>query len=132
MLRRRCCECRKTFTPAPSASATQRVCSPVCRRARVRKLGRKRRGRELEQCRADERERQRACRAGRMGEPCHAPASARKYAISREEVGQIVDRILALSRVSLERDLPRFLDQFAAEVGKGVADVTLQPPRESA
>jgi hypothetical protein len=57
MLRRRCSECRKTFLPAPSASATHRVCGLACRKARVRKLARKRRGCELEQCRAAERER---------------------------------------------------------------------------
>lgn len=132
MLRRRCSECRKTFVPARSARGKQCVCSPACRKARDRKLARKRRGRELEQCRADERERQRAHRARHRVVPCQAPASAHKYSISREEVGQIVDRVLALSRATLERDLPRFIDQFAQKTGEAVADVTLHPSRESA
>jgi hypothetical protein len=40
---RRCSECRKTISPAPSASATQRVCSAACRAVRDRKLARARR-----------------------------------------------------------------------------------------
>lgn len=132
MLRRRCSECRKTFIPARSAAGKQCVCSPACRKARARKLARKRRGRELEQCRADERERQRAHRARSEAAPCHAPASEHKYSISRDEIGKIVDRALALSRATLERDLPRFLDQFAKKAGERMADVTLQPSRESA
>jgi hypothetical protein len=132
MLRRRCSECRKTFVPARSAAGKQCVCSSICRIARARKLARKRRGRELEQSRADERERQRAHRARHDAVSCHAPASPRKYVISREEVVQIVDRALALSRTTLERDLPRFLDRIAQKAGERVADVTPQPSRESA
>lgn len=132
MIRRRCSECRTTFIPARSASATQRVCSATCRLTRVRKLARKRRGQELEQARADERARQQSCRQRRAEELCHVPASARKSAIPREEVGKLVDRALALSRASLERDLPRFLEQFVEEAGEAMVTVTPQPPRVSA
>ena len=65
MCRRRCAECRRTFTPAPSALATQRVCGARCRAARDRELARARRARDLDGARTDERVRQVACRKRR-------------------------------------------------------------------
>ena len=78
------------------------------------------------------RERQRAHRARSEAAPCPAPASPHKCPISRDEIVKIVDRALALSRATLERDLPRFLDQIAKKTGESMADVTLQPSLESA
>jgi len=113
--RRRCTECRRTFTPSPRALATQCVCGPACRAARDRKLARARRRREIDDYRADECDRQRASRAGRarsattVGVPpgCHAPPSASKSPDLRKEIAQIVERIVARSRATLEHDLRR-------------------------
>ena len=63
--RHRCAECRGWVRPAPTATTTQRVCSPGCRASRDRKLARTRRDRDLLASRDDERQRQRACRARR-------------------------------------------------------------------
>ena len=58
--RKRCSECRCTFTPSPQARATQRVCSAPCRAARDRKLARKRRREDLDGFRDDDKRRQQA------------------------------------------------------------------------
>jgi len=122
---RRCAECRKTFTPAPSARTTQRVCGHGCRAARDRRLARARRRRALEDARADERERQRAHRERAAAAGCHAPPSAGKLAYSREEVGRFVDRAFALSRATLIRDLRGILLRIAPATGS--AEVTRGP-----
>ncbi len=54
-VRHRCAECRKTFTPEPSARKTQRVCGERCRAARNRDLDQARPRRDLDDARADER-----------------------------------------------------------------------------
>jgi len=112
--RRRCSECRCTFTPSPRARTTQQVCGPSCRAVRDRKLARARRRADIEGFRADELRRQQASRAARaeargVAAPRdgHAPASAAKYAEVREEVAQFVDRAVAASRATLLRDLRR-------------------------
>jgi hypothetical protein len=70
-LRRRCTECRCSFTPSPRALATQRVCGSECRAARDRKLARKRRREDLDAYREDEQLRRRQCpaRRGRLAAP---------------------------------------------------------------
>jgi hypothetical protein len=112
--RRRCTECRCTFTPSPRALQTQRVCGPACRAARDRKLARTRRRREIDDARADERQRQKACRAARAKahaaqDPpaCHAPPSASNPSNLPDKIVQFVDRALEASRASLLRDLRR-------------------------
>jgi hypothetical protein len=112
--RRRCTECRSTFTPSPRALQTQRVCGPACRAARDRKLARARRRREIDDSRADERERQKACRAARekaraAADPpaCHAPPSASNPSNLPDKITQFVDRAIEASRASLLRDLRR-------------------------
>ena len=112
--RRRCSECRCTFTPSPRARTTQQVCGPGCRAARDRKLARARRRADIEGFRADERRRQQARRADRaearsVEAPCdrHAPASVAKYSEVQEEVARFVDRVVEASRATLLRDLGR-------------------------
>ena len=117
---RRCAECRKTFTPARSARATQRVCSMACRTARDRKLARVRRRRDLDDARLDDCARQQARRV-RLAATCHAPPSARKCLLSPKEVGQFVDRALARSRATLVRDLRGILLRFAPILGEAQA-----------
>jgi len=114
---RRCAECRKMFTPAPSARETQRVCSKACRTRRDRKLARARRRLDLDDAQADERERQRARRA-RLPDGCHAPPSVRKCPISPMEMRSFVDRAFAQSRATLARDLRVILLRFVRISGE--------------
>jgi len=122
---RRCAECRKTFTPAPSARTRQRVCGHECRAARDLQRARARRRGGLEEARANERERQRAHRKRRAAAGCHAPPSVRKCALSRQEIGRFVDRALAVSRATLVRDLRGILLRIAPALGN--AEVTPGP-----
>ena len=130
---RRCTECRKSFVAAPSAKTSQRVCSLACRKARDRSQARARRRRELEAARAEERLRQRACRERRAScEGGHAGPSSPKRSISRMEMGLVVDRLLALSRASLMRDLPRILRAMVGDPWRSPHPVTQEPPGTSA
>jgi hypothetical protein len=123
-MRRRCTECRQMFTVAASARATQRVCGSTCRRRRDRRLARQRRRDDLDDARTDERARQRASRARRAAEAataasgCHAPPSAPKVLLSRQEVTDLVDRALARSRATLVRDFRGALGRYAAKSGE--------------
>lgn len=104
--RKRCSECRKTFTASPKAASSQRICGPECRLARNNKLQRARRRRDVEAHRADERQRQHDSRAQRRGDvTCHAQPSAAKPSDSLKEIELLVDRALALSRATLVREL---------------------------
>jgi hypothetical protein len=115
---RRCTECRKTFTPARSASSTQRVCGAACRVKRDRSFARSRRLLDLEGSRAEERARQQTRRDALARLGCHAPASRRKCPLSSEEVGRIVDRVLGRSRATLVRDVRGILLRFASISGE--------------
>jgi hypothetical protein len=103
--RRRCTECRKTFDPAITARERQRVCGEACRASRDRKLARARRRRELDDCRADEREWKRPRREGLAADGCYAPPSTPKCAELPREVVEIVDRLLRVSRATLLRQM---------------------------
>lgn len=127
MYRRRCAECRRTFTPAASAVATQRVCSAACRAARDRAQARGRRVRDLDGARLDERERQAARRKRRAAADCHAAASDAKPLKSREEVRRFVDMVLARSRTTLQRDLVWICRRYGPFAGKGPTPVTPEP-----
>jgi hypothetical protein len=116
--RRRCTECRCTFTPSPQARLKQQVCGAACRAARDLKLARVRRRADIDGARADDQERQRASRARRAearaaqarataGGGCHAPPSAPKSADLPMDLVGFVDRALEASRASLLRDLRR-------------------------
>jgi hypothetical protein len=129
---RRCTECRRMFVAAASAIATQRVCGRACRGVRDRKLARKRRRRDRDEARAEERARQRASRDRRVAASgCHAPPSARKYPLSRAEVGEFVDHALALSRATLVRDFRGALGRYVAKSGAAPVLVTPDPRRTS-
>lgn len=115
--RRRCSECRCTFTPSPRALTTQVVCGPSCRAARDRKLARRRRCDDIDGYRADELRRQQACRAARAARAeargvapprdCHAVASVAKPSEVQGEIAKIVDCAVEASRATLLRDLSR-------------------------
>ena len=112
--RRRCTECRCSFSPSPRALQTQLVCGLACRAARDLKLARTRRRREIDDSRADERRRQRTSRDARAQaraapDPpaCHAPPSASNPLNLPDKILQFVDRSLDASRATLLRDLRR-------------------------
>jgi hypothetical protein len=130
--RRRCSECRRTFTPSAKAQTTQRVCGATCRAARDRKLARARRRCEVVEHRAEERQRQQASRALRKAATCHAPASAAKSAELPEEIVRLVDHALSLSRATLMRDLRRKLPGLMQPSGNDPAPVTRQLGRATA
>jgi len=75
--------------------------------ARRRKLAKRRRGSALTEHRAEERERQQRRRSRRGEADCHAPPSEAKPSDLLEEMRQIVDGALELSRATLRRRLPR-------------------------
>ena len=118
--RKRCTECRCWYHPASSAVETQRVCGEAaCKRARKRKQARARRSARIQDHRADERERQRGCRAGQRARECHAPASVGKAALLKagmlETWDEMVGCLSALSRASLQRRIPRLVRLWATE-----------------
>ena len=117
--RPRCTECREWFRPASSAVGIQHVCSPACRAARDRKLAHERRELDLHAFRADERERQRACRARRKAAatprvtgppvtPGHAPPSVADPLQIQRKVLAAWDLEAARSRATLARLLTGF------------------------
>ena len=127
--RKRCTECRKTYTPTPQATKTQRVCGEECRKKRDRKLAKARRRREIVDYRSDERERQQRRRGQlrqasptsaeeRSAPACHAPASAHNPSISFKKVKESVDRVLALSRATLMHDLREILGPEVTKAGE--------------
>jgi hypothetical protein len=127
--RKRCTECRKTYTPTPRAKKTQRVCGEECRKKRDRKLAKARRRREIVDYRSDERERQQRRRdplhpasptspKERSAAECHAPASMRNASISLKKVEEFVDHALALSRATLMRNLREILGQKDTKAGE--------------
>jgi len=120
--RARCGECRKTFTPSPTAAERQRVCGESCRLARRRKLARDRRAADLAGYREDERARQRVHRAKARDAPAgavrHAPGKPPKGWKAPVKMVQFVDRALALSRASLLRDLR----QIVGDLRNSLAD----------
>lgn len=89
------------------------MCSEECRRKRRRKLARARRRREIEEQREDEGERQRQRRARvkerEQASGCHAPPSGSKPVELQQEIDEIVDQALSMSRARLRRSLPRML-----------------------
>lgn len=127
-VRRRCTVCRKWVFPAASARETQLVCCEECRRERDRALARARRTRELERYRAEECERQRKCRRARRERlgvgparvrvtECHAPPSVAKSLETQEKVLETWDRLVALSRATLEQQLGEILAGRASSAG---------------
>jgi|GEM_PF-3146556 len=120
--RHRCTECRGWFRPGPTATTTQRVCSPACRASRDRKLALIRRDHDLPASRDDERQRQRDCRARRKAAaassgvtgppvtPRHAPPSAHDPLRFQRILLDSWDKEAARSRATLAR----FLAEIAA------------------
>lgn len=118
MAQPRCTECRKWFVPAATASEHQQVCGAECRRRRRNKLARRRRRRaDLDEQRADDRDRQKKHREGTKGAGCHEPPSDSKYADLLLKLEQIVDSAARLSRATFRREAKRILRQNSALSG---------------
>ena len=137
--RRTCATCRKWFRPHPSAQATQKTCSPVCRHKRLRTQAQGRRERDLAGHREEERRRQEACRKRRgeqdgpgLGVVVSAPMSrstlsAQVADLEREIVGKL-DHEARLSRSRLVSKVRVWLgkiDQIVDQAGSG------KPPRHA-
>lgn len=117
------------FTPSPHGKSTQRVCGAECRAKRDGKLQRARRRREIDDHRADERERQRASRARRREATCHAPPGESKPSKVQDKSEQNEARAKAMSRATLARqlaDLMPLLNQIVANMAPVTQQVT--PP----
>jgi hypothetical protein len=118
--RRRCCECRRWFRPAPSASKTQKTCSKECRLARRAKQERARRGADLAHSRRLERERQRRHREvaqRRAGAPMSRAGLSAQASDAIEEIVAKLGQAERLSRDGLRRQLRRFALGEAAWAG---------------
>ena len=137
--RRKCSECRKWFTPGPTADH-QKTCCEKCRRERRCRLARKRRLADLEAYREDEKQRQRRHREGMSAKPrepasrgprhgpvgsrhgpasgCHGPASTRNRLEFQPVLAEIVDKVLEVSRATLERELLINIEQFGGKVAQ--------------
>ena len=104
-----------------SAVTSQKVCGAACRQRRNRKLARRRRRADLQDHRADDRERQRECRARREREVCHAPPSNEKAALlaagMRDTWDEIVAEMAAVSRATLSRRISRLARLCASPGG---------------
>ena len=133
MVKRRCSECRKRFTPAVSACGHQRVCGEACRCLRRNRLARLRRCDDLDEQRADERERQQRRRDASRATKCHELASGANSSELLRKVQEIVDKAASLSRATIRRDLMRVLrgnrPLFGLQKWTERADVTSYPPR---
>lgn len=103
------------------------VCSPECRKARDRRLARARRALAVQDYRVDERERQRRRRerlaaAGAPPRSRASPAGSRhaqaSTSMSSDLEGKVLefwDRQMAVSRASLQRELPALLGDWQAQ-----------------
>lgn len=79
---------------------------------------------DLREYRVDERERQRACRARRRGQPDVAlsrPGLSLEVPMLERDLLEIVDRHVELSRAGLRREVARLLRFRGREVGAVVA-----------
>ena len=128
-MRRRCCECRKWFVPAPSAAKTQKTCSRECRLRRRAKQEKARRAADLANARTDERERQRKHRERKLEEQgADPPLSLAGLSVQlRDAIEEIVEDLGQAQRLSLaglRRRLRRIalktlwkMDRSAANLG---------------
>jgi len=122
--RRRCCECRTWYLPAPSAATTQRTCSKKCRLRRRAGQEKVRREADLANARADERDRQRKHRARNREESGADPPMSRAGLVAKlygvvEEILEEVGQAQRLSRAGLRRRVRRNVVRIAAEMSQG-------------
>lgn len=128
--RQRCTECRAWYRRAPTASTSQKVCGPACRKVRNRKLAGVRRSKDPWGFREDERRRQRESRARRKtaaatgvtGPPVtrgHAPSSAPNTRQLQRKVLEAWDTQSAVSRATFARMIAEITEGFGASAGTG-------------
>ena len=111
--RRRCCECRSWYVPAPEAAKWQKTCGKECRLLRRAKQAKAQREADLPAVRALERARQRRHRARQADtQGANPPMSqAGLSAQASEAIEEIVEKLgqaQHMSRAGLRRQLHRF------------------------
>ena len=137
--KRRCLGCRKSFTPDRRTATRQTMCSRGCGAKHRRTQSKVRREADVVGFREDERERQRACRARRVGGEVSAAkavtASTRDVSardVSRAEwAAKVVeitdklalklDRAAAASRAEWKLEMARITEACAAFSGEASA-----------
>jgi len=124
--RRRCCECRRWYTPDPRARRSQKTCSQTCRLRRRARQKKARRVANLQRARETERLRQQRHRASKRLKT-QEKARVSRPGMSAEAV-EIIEIILAkleqdqrLSRPGIQRLLRGFLGSNAAGSTRAVA-----------
>jgi hypothetical protein len=130
--RQRCTACRQWYRPAASAVQHQKTCSPACRRRRRRWLARKRRDADIHEYRVAERERQRACRAGKESKPPLTPEVSRAGLLLQvTDLEEVLlgkwDRLVRLSRAGLRREIRQILGKAARVSDPEVGQVSSVP-----
>jgi hypothetical protein len=129
--RRRCRICRKWYRPHRSAVSEQKTCSAACRRKWRNQLARGRRLEAIEASRRDERQRQRRHRANlRASPPAEGSEGPVRGPVSRtslpRELAEIKvkimkkwDKVLTLSRTTLDLQLTEISEEICHSVGQG-------------
>jgi len=122
----RCTECRRRFNASPAAEKKQRVCSRKCRASRRRKLARKRRREDIDNARAEERERKRQLRGdratGSTDGKCPEPGSAGNSLKIQVQIRQILDGPFRVSRARLDEELRTIERKIGSLVHQAVAN----------
>ncbi len=138
-MRRRCCECRKWYVPARSTANTQMTCSRKCRLRRRAKQEKARRTADLENARADDRERQRKHRERKREEkgadpPLSQAGLSVQLRAAVEEIVEDLGQAQRLSQAGLRRRLRRIamktlgkMDRSAGNLGTRSVAVTDRP-----
>jgi hypothetical protein len=132
--RRRCCECRCWYMPAPSTKNTQKTCGKRCRQRRRAKQEKARRAVALLDARESERMRQREHRGRKRAMAGTTPPMSEAIEEIMEKLGQAQ----RLSQAGLRRELFRFarfsqgeMDHADPKSGTSAAAVTGRPRRRS-
>src|SRR6266536_5076488 len=110
--RRRCCECRCWYRPAPSTAKTQKACGKKCRLRRRGKQERSRREAdlpavlELERARKRRHRGRQAALAG-TGEPMSRAGLPAQSSEAIEEIVEMLGHAQRMSRAGLRRRIRR-------------------------
>jgi hypothetical protein len=120
--RRRCCECRRWYTPDPRAKRNQKTCGKQCRLHRRAKQEKARRDADLTNARAADQQRQMQWRARkhRVGQKERALSQAGLSAQTTEIIEIIMNKLRQEQRLS-QAGFRRLLRGNLAKIGHGNA-----------
>jgi hypothetical protein len=105
--RKRCSECQKWFHPPVNCAAIKLTCSPACRRKRRAKQEKRRRRRNIQDSRADERDRQRRRREKLAEDREESQVPERDPAFSSEGAMSLAGDISILAEI-----IEKFLEKW--------------------